>query len=95
MLLPTSTLWWVLVLLGLPGSFTVARASAVFTYDESGTRIKKSEEGAGGVYPFGDHTEVVGGVVTKYVSLGGELVAKRTGTATSWIVTTTRAPFGQ
>jgi RHS repeat-associated protein len=62
-------------------------ASFGFAYDADGIRIKSSDPTGPTVYPFGDDYEVHNGVVTKYLTAGLDLLAKRVGTQTSWVGT--------
>jgi RHS repeat-associated protein len=65
-----------------------AGSTLTFTYDADGARIRKGVQGGSTTtYPLGDDYEVASGVVTKYVSMGRELVAVRTGGVTTWIHT--------
>ncbi len=59
-----------------------------FAYDADEHRLEKanSTTGATTYYP-GDGVEGTGGVLTKYVKLGGVKVAKRVGTTTYWLHT--------
>jgi RHS repeat-associated protein len=59
--------------------------SLQFFYDGAGVRLKQIAAGATIVYPGGDDYEVSGGVVTKYISISGRVVAKRVGRTTQWI----------
>ena len=57
-----------------------------FAYDADGSRIKKVN-GSTTTYYLADDYEVTFGVTTKYVSLAGELVARRVGSTTYWLHT--------
>jgi RHS repeat-associated protein len=57
-----------------------------FRYDGFGGRLQKITPTVTTSYPLGDNYEVTGGVVTKYIKVEGEVVAKRVGaTTTYWI----------
>ncbi|HEY3359939.1 MAG TPA: FG-GAP-like repeat-containing protein, partial [Polyangia bacterium] len=57
-----------------------------FAYDADGHRVKKVVGGVA-TYYIGDDLEISGCVMTKYVHLGGLLVAKRVGTTSYWLHT--------
>jgi RHS repeat-associated protein len=57
---------------------------STYAYDNEGERVKKVEEGVA-TYYLGDDVEVTNGVFTKYFSLGGQTLAKRKGSQTSWL----------
>ena len=57
-----------------------------YAYDAEGSRLRKTVGGKT-TYYIGDDYEETEGVATKYVSLGGVLVAKRVGSTTSWLHT--------
>jgi RHS repeat-associated protein len=58
-----------------------------YTYDAEGYRLKQSFGGTATIY-LGDDYEITGGVGTKYVGLGGRLIAKQSGAATpTWLYT--------
>jgi RHS repeat-associated protein len=59
---------------------------ASMEYDADGRRIKKVAGSTTTVYPE-DGYEVANGVATKYISLGGRVVAMREGSATRWLHT--------
>jgi RHS repeat-associated protein len=61
-------------------------APVTFGYDAQGARIRQVDAaGQTTLYPFGDDYEVAAGAVTKYISLGTEVIAKRVGATTSWL----------
>jgi RHS repeat-associated protein len=55
-----------------------------FGYDAEGIRLKKAN-GPNATYYLSDDYEVSGGVVTKYISLAGIVVAKRVAGTTYWV----------
>jgi RHS repeat-associated protein len=59
---------------------------ATYAYDGEGRRVKKTVNGVT-TYYLSDDYEVTNGVATKYILLSGMLIAKRVGTAQSWIHT--------
>jgi RHS repeat-associated protein len=63
----------------------LAQSTVSFSYDGDSNRLKQVTASATIVYPLGDDCEVSGGRVTKYITVAGDLVAKRVGTVTTWI----------
>jgi RHS repeat-associated protein len=61
--------------------------STRMTYDADGVRLKKQTGSGLTTLYLGDDYQVTGGTATKYISLGGSLVARRTGTLTRWLHT--------
>ncbi|TXH64732.1 MAG: hypothetical protein E6Q88_15100 [Lysobacteraceae bacterium] len=59
---------------------------AAYAYDGDGGRLKKISGGIATHYPAPDY-EVTAGVVTRYGSIAGKKVAKRTGATTHWLNT--------
>jgi RHS repeat-associated protein len=58
----------------------------MFAYDAEGMRVRKVNGATDTTYVSDDY-EVTGGVVTKYISLGGVQVARRVGSTTYWLHT--------
>jgi RHS repeat-associated protein len=75
----------ILACLVVLGAGSARAATFSFVYDADGTRIKSTDPSGTTVYPFGDDYEVRGGVVTKYVTSGPDLLAKRVGTRSYWM----------
>jgi RHS repeat-associated protein len=63
-------------ILALSASGSAAAQSVVLRYAADGNRLVKQVGQTTVHYPFGDNYEVSGGVATKYVSLGEDIVAK-------------------
>jgi len=58
-----------------------------YTYDADGYRLKKTAAGIASIY-LGDDYEIINGVHTKYITLGGRLIAKQSGSAQpTWLYT--------
>lgn len=55
-----------------------------YVYDADGYRLKKIANGTQTIY-LGDDYEITNGVHTKYISLGGRLIAKQSGGASVWL----------
>lgn len=69
------------------GRLASVNGQTFYSYDAEGYRLKQIENGVTTVY-LGDDYEVTNGVATKYVSLGGKLVARQTGTNSPiWLYT--------
>jgi RHS repeat-associated protein len=57
-----------------------------YTYDADGYRLKKIHNGTETIY-LGDDYEIANNVQTKYITLGGQLVASQSGTASpTWLI---------
>jgi hypothetical protein len=68
--------------LALTAPRTLVRADTYQFFYSADARVKQVGPQGTTPYPFDDQYEVSAGVVTKYIDMGGELVAKRIGTTT-------------
>lgn len=60
-------------------------STSTFRYGADGERLSKSSNGETTITLGGDYQVAPNGMVTKYISVGGQLIAQKTGDAKAWI----------